>query len=456
MRVKTAVGILGVFCTMALGAFASAPAQKSDAAWRAGVAKVKITPEKPIWLAGYGDRDHVFEGVLQDLWAKALALEDQAGNVGVIVTLDLCQANKKHGDAMLDLLEKRHGLKRDQVILNFSHTHSGPMICLEPRRLYPLSDAQWEDVFVYSRWLTERISDVVGEALANRRSAVVSTGNGTCRFAVNRRRNKEGRLTATTELDGPRDYAVPVLKVEDANGSLLAVLFGYACHNTVLSGYQVCGDYAGFAQSEVERLHPGATAMFFQGAGADQNPLPRRKVSLAVQYGRELAAAVDQALADGMTRRAPSLSIKFEEVKLAMEEPMSLKELDALSGRDDWKGRCARELAAKIKSGDVMSEYPYPVHFWRIGDQKLFALGGEVVSGYAVEIKKRHGMDAFVMGYCDDIMSYMPTPEMWDQGGYEIKDANLCFGLPGPWKRDVTDRILDAVDRLAMAVLEFE
>ena len=63
--------------------------------------------------------------------------------------------------------------------------------------------------------------------------------------------------------------------------------------------------------------------------------------------------------------------------------------------------------------------------------------------------KKRHGLGSFVMGYCDDVMSYMPMPEMWDQGGYEIRDANLCFGLPAPWKRDVTQRILDAVDRLA-------
>ena len=90
-----------------------------------------------------------------------------------------------------------------------------------------------------------------------------------------------------------------------------------------------------------------------------------------------------------------------------------------------------------------------PVWLAGYGGQKLFALGGEIVSGYAVEIKRRHGADAFVMGYCNDVMSYMPTPEMWDQGGYEIRDANLCYGLPAPWKRDVTERILDAVDRLA-------
>ena len=65
-------------------------ASAASQGWKAGIAKVKITPEKPIWIMGYGSRDHVMEGVRQDVWAKALALEDKDGRVGVIVTMDLC------------------------------------------------------------------------------------------------------------------------------------------------------------------------------------------------------------------------------------------------------------------------------------------------------------------------------------------------------------------------------
>jgi len=64
----------------------------------------------------------------------------------------------------------------------------------------------------------------------------------------------------------------------------MAVAFGYACHATVLSIYQFSGDYPGFAQIEIEKSYPGVTALFFQGAGADQNPLPRRTIPLARQY----------------------------------------------------------------------------------------------------------------------------------------------------------------------------
>ena len=61
----------------------------ASAAWRAGTARVNITPQEPIWLAGYGARTKPSEGVLQDIYAKALALQNDADPPAVIVTSDL-------------------------------------------------------------------------------------------------------------------------------------------------------------------------------------------------------------------------------------------------------------------------------------------------------------------------------------------------------------------------------
>jgi len=130
-----------------------------------------------------------------------------------------------------------------------------------------------------------------------------------------------------TDLNGPNDYAVPVLKVMNEAGNLMAVVFGYACHATVLSIYHLSGDYPGFAQIELEKMHPGITAMFFQGAGADQNPLPRRTVYLAQQYGRELAAAVDRVLSEEMRILAPSISTAYSEIRLPLSKPPTREEL---------------------------------------------------------------------------------------------------------------------------------
>src|SRR5690606_40640670 len=65
-----------------------------------------------------------------------------------------------------------------------------------------------------------------------------------------------------------------------------------ACHNTTLSVSQFCGDYAGYAQLDLEKQLPGTQAMFVMGAGGDQNPYPRREIPLAEQHGASLAAAV--------------------------------------------------------------------------------------------------------------------------------------------------------------------
>ena len=102
-------------------------------------------------------------------------------------------------------------------------------------------------------------------------------------------------------LVGPVDHDVPVLAVRDQNGKLTAVTFGYACHSTVLSSYQWSGDYPGFAQIALEEKHPDCLALFWAGCGADQNPLPRRTVEKAKEYGARLAAAVEDVLTAPMT-----------------------------------------------------------------------------------------------------------------------------------------------------------
>src|SRR5450631_701113 len=70
----------------------------ADGELRAGVGRVKITPELPMWLTGYAGRDQPATEVLQDIWAKALVLEDRGAGVAggrggpnrvVIVTTDL-------------------------------------------------------------------------------------------------------------------------------------------------------------------------------------------------------------------------------------------------------------------------------------------------------------------------------------------------------------------------------
>ena len=125
-----------------------------------------------------------------------------------------------------------------------------------------------------------------------------SVGFAEAHFAVNRREISGNSVKIGINAAGPKDDEVPVLRVAGADGRVRAVLFGYACHNTTLTGDDnlINGDYAGYAQQGIERENPGATAMFVMLAGADQNPNPRGNVRIAQEHGKSLAAAVNASL----------------------------------------------------------------------------------------------------------------------------------------------------------------
>jgi hypothetical protein len=422
--------------------------------WKAGVARAVITPDEPIWMAGYGSRDHPSEGTLVDLWAKALAIQDSKGKKVVIVTTDILGFPQKMSNRIRDQLAVKYGLTRSQIILSSSHTHTGPVLQDALSDIYPLEPKHIEVIKKYSANLEKKIVGLVGEAIRTMVPAQLYSQNGVTRFQVNRRNNSEATLSRQTDLNGPNDYSVPVLKIADESGRIIAVLFGYACHATVLGIYQFSGDYPGYAQIELEKIYPGTTAMFFQGAGADQNPLPRRTIPLAQQYGRELAYAVERVLSEDMRKLEPVISTAYSEIQLRFQKPPSREEL--LKMQKEAKGSNQRWAASQLetmkKTGTLLTSYPYPVQIVKLGDQAIMTLGGELVIQYAIELKKMFGPDIFVMGYANDEMAYIPSEKVLEEGGYEGDTSQKVYGMPAKWETDIQKKILGEFEKLGAKV----
>lgn len=419
--------------------------------WKAGVARIDITPEEPMWMAGYGSRTSPSEGVLHSIWIKALALEDASGHRSVLVTADLLGWPKDLSDLIRKEAEEKFGLSKSQIILNSSHTHTGPVLNGALLDIYPLEEADLVIIKKYTKALGEKVIQLIGTALDDMNPAFLYAENGVARFQVNRRNNSENTLHRATELKGPNDYSVPVIKVESSEGDLKAIVFGYACHPTVLSLNQWSGDYAGYAQIDLEKKYPGSVAMFFQGAGADQNPLPRRTVALAKQYGKMLAASVERILEEEMRPLIPVLRTAYDEVELDLETPPSEKELQRMAeSSTGYQKRWSERLLKELQSGEKFKKsYPYPLQVWKLGDQSVFALGGELLVGYANRLKEIFGPDAFVMGYSNDVMSYIPTARVLREGGYEADQAHVVYGLPSGWTADIETVIIHGIVQLA-------
>jgi hypothetical protein len=443
-----------VLLVIVLSAMGNAVAQNEKTSWKAGVARAVITPQFPMWMAGFAVRDHESEGTLHDLWVKALALEDARGNRAVLVTTDLLGFPKGLSDRIRDRVVKKYDLSKAQIMLNSSHTHSAPVLEDALLDIYPLDDAQKKKVHQYTVAVEDKVVEVIGSALRAMKPSTISSANGVARFQVNRRNNVASTLPMKTDLSGPNDYSVPVIKIEDLSGKLTAIAFGYACHNTVLSDYNWSGDYAGFAQLELEKMHPGVTAMFFQDAGADQNPLPRSTVPLAQQYGRTLSAAVDRVLQEEMRPMAATLTSGYREVMLSLND-LPTKDDYARMAKEytGYLQRWASRMLGKVERSEPLpTSYPFPIQVWKLGDQAVFALGGELVVGYAIELKRVFGQEIFVLGYSNDVMAYIPTTAILREGGYEGETSQMVYGLPTIWSSDIESVILFNTIELAKEV----
>src|SRR5688572_13817711 len=280
------------------------PANASDA-WKAGAAKAVITPEKPLFMAGYSSRDRPAQGKLHDLWVRALALEDADGKRVVLVTLDVCGIDRKFSNRIRDRIQQQHKLGRESVSICSNHTHSGPMVGDNLRGMNFLDEQQQRDVTEYTAQLEEKTVATVAEAISRLAPAKLAWAMGKATFAVNRRENTEAKVPELREkgqLKGPVDHELPVMTVtpaDSADAKPIAIVFGYACHGTTTAVYEWSGDWPTVACMDVEKANPGATAICWIGCAGDQNPLPRRSYQLLLDYGRQAAEGVANAMKSG-------------------------------------------------------------------------------------------------------------------------------------------------------------
>jgi hypothetical protein len=431
------------FCALVLPCSAQEPA-----AWKAGVAAVKITPEEPVWMSGYGSRTKPSEGVAADLFAKALAIEDPAGTRLVIVTMDLIVVPRTLRDWLEAQLNEKHGLAPGSLMMNASHTHCGPELsgsALASRMLNPEYTPAMER---YTARLRQHLVAVAGEALKKLVPAKLDYLHSRCGFAMNRRRPTPTGYANSPNSAGPVDHDVPVLRVSDPKGKLVAVLFGYACHNTTMGDYMIRGDYAGYAQKFFEEAHPGVTAMFMTGCGADQNPYPRRTEELCKYHGRSLAVAVEAALETVPKPLRGPLSVAFADVTLDLVPP-SRKELEktAATAKEPYRAQAAALLKQLKEDGKIRSTYPAPVQVARFGrDLTLIALPGETCVDFSLRLKRElAGPAVWVAGYSNDVFAYLPSLRVLREGGYEASGAMIWYALPGPFSETVEERVVSKV-----------
>jgi neutral ceramidase len=433
--------------------FSVSPARAGQPDWQVGLAHAKITPQQPVDMAGYASRNKPSSGVASDLYVKVMVLEDRDGHRGVLVTSDLIGFSAAVAEPICQALGAKIGLKRHQILINSSHTHTGPQLVKPASPHAGSTTGESSRNVEYTRQLQEKVVDAVVRASAKLQPAKLAWGTGVVNFVMNRREFTPTGVVIGNNARGLADRSVPVLRVDSLDGAVLAVLFGAATHNTTLGPdcYEICADYAGFAQTLVQEKMPGAQAMFMLGCAGDSNPYPRGTLAMSRGHGKALGDEVCRVLAGKLKPVQGPLKIAFDQVDLPLQPAPARAELQKLAAdKKSPKTWAAQAMLATLERGEKLpTSYRCPVTVWQFGESlTLVGLAGEVVVDYVAALENALGPNQlWIAAYCNDVFGYLPSARVLREGGYETR--GLYSGAAGLFDQAAEDVIVRKVRELA-------
>jgi len=415
-----------------------------------GVAKVDITPVGPVRMYGYGSRTTESEGIAGRLKAAALAIGSDTGEgPAMLLTVDCGAVPTAMRDEVLRRVQAKVALKPERFMLCNSHNHSGPDLA----GMEGMIGTEHEHLARYAKMLTDRLEQVVLQALASRQPGSLAWTTGSTGFAANRRVLKDGKWVGFGAVpEAPVDHSLPLLRVSDAQGKMLAVVVNYACHNTTLRGdfKGIHGDWAACAQQCIEADHPGAVAMVTVGCGADADPCPHGTVALCEQHGRALADEVKRLLANPLKPVTPTLTARMTMLSIPFDWPPPMEELQRRAKNSYPVSRLLKD----IQSGEKPpADRKYQIATWTFGnDLAMVFLSDEVVVDYALRMKRQFdGSRLWISAYSNRVAGYVASDRLLKEGGYEVDNslsAAVSYGRPDWLTPTLEERIVRSVGSL--------
>jgi hypothetical protein len=437
-------------------------AQSAKGMMEVGVAKIDITPSGPIRLSGYlryGNRKNESEGVLQHLWAKAIAFGNDAQGASIIITVDLAGIQSHMVSEIGKYLSAKTGFNPEHLSICASHTHSGPdmgnshSMYFDP--LLPVD--QLGRIALYLDSLRIKLQQVALQALQNRKPSLVSWGEGKVGFALNRRVIKNGKWVGHGKVpDGPVDHAMPMMRVTDAGGGLRAIFVSYACHGTTLLEdiNKTHGDWIGEAQRLIEVNHPEAIALVAQGCGGNADPNLRGTLAYATQHGQSIADEVERLLTTPLQSLTVAPAVRVKKIQLPFDHVPDTKEFIEMTKDKGAMGHNAEvHLERLVRGIPLDSTLAYPVEVWTFGNQlAMVFLAGEVVAEYSLRLRKELATKKlWINAYTNDVKAYIPSSKMIPEGGYEVEGNMYYYDHPFHFSTKIEDMIVGTVYRLLPA-----
>lgn len=439
------------------------------------ILKDDITPHIPVYLCGFAARiDKRNDGVHDEPYASVVILQEN--KTVVIITLDLIGGDRSYANGIKNAINDRFGLSEDEIILNFSHTHSAVAITGEDEetrdKSYSFniyrhpndSKVDFTEDIRYYNIVKSKILNMLEKGFNNLVEGNAYVIRGKSKFGVSRRYpNKNGALWKPYFNMDSMDPDLYLIKLTDGKGQTRGLLYNYACHATAMnsSNYLISADYPGVVRKILEKQNPGMVAIFLQGCGADIKPvvsvengefkhctfeeLEEAGVSFAAEIQELLKKAEGKDAGLYWRKIDVNIQSKSTEIKLYSEIWSFERWLVVAENPDvpECIKASAKKMAFKIKEGNIKNYISYYISCLRLDDKTcIVALENEVVSDIGKDIKRIfNDENIIVLGYSNSVGCYIPTKKVISEGGYESQSF-MSAGLPGQFVDEVEDIII--------------
>ena len=430
----------------------------------AGWAEVEITPPLGLPMGGRGPTDVVGTKVLDPLCAQVLYLRDTHGAGFALVSFDLVHLPHDLSDRVRLNIVHELGVDWDLVVLNASHTHSGPQTIhtlLAGQGPLPKNQADYFDA------VADKLTSATRAAAKNLRPVKIEVFAGKSQVGINRRgRNANGAPSMKPNPNGPIAEQVWVLKLTPVGGGAPAVVLSYGCHPVLVYGYAasaISADYPGVARQALREKLGAAHAQFVQGTAGDVRPrivadIPANRfrtpeLADVKETGERLAKDVMAALSGKGHELDLHLGGTMDRPFIARGEPPPRKVYEQMlknGGREGLEA-VAKYWLERYDTGIGFSKGdPWPVGCIRLAnDQWICYFAGEPCAEWGPEVAAWLAPRKVVLwGYCQEGLTYLPTDEMLPEGGYEVLGANRArASSPAPIAKGVKAAVHRSLQR---------
>ncbi len=411
---------------------------------RAGVAKVKITPSEPVPLAGFFDRQGLFEGVHDELYARVVIFESE-GVEAAIISVDICILSNTFWEDLADRIAHHFPLTKRRVFLNTTHTHGSPAIIDPPGTEFIdisfLNPNPYYDVLErYTESLKEKIIEGIATAHNSMKSVTIGFGTDMIDIGVNRREtNENGTVDIGVDNDGSIDKSLNVLRVDTLDGDTMALIYNNGTHGVSMMSRQLTGDWPGIASQEIENtLGDNTVALFLSGAAGDVNPVYLAKERFDDPDGAapDLALKVREKVIELAERIIPETRgpVKAEQRIVTLPGKRFLGLLGFDPSYDD-----------KAKDTSPVPDSELRMSALRVGDVFFGGVNAECFSEIGMEFKEKSPFrNTFFAGHLNGYASYVLSDAEMGKGGYEYNATIVKEG----GHRAIVDTLLDLAEEL--------